>query len=90
MLIYFDGATDPMANLRRESELFEQVDAGKLPEVARFWVNSTCLVRGPVKSPKYGWYDEELAEQMKIPVITRSSGGGVVDVDEGRLKGSLL
>ena len=90
LLIYFDGATDPMANLRRESELFEQVDAGKLPEVARFWVNSTCLVRGPVKSPKYGWYDEELAEQMKIPVITRSSGGGVVYHDEGNLNWSFF
>ena len=90
MLVYIDRTTDPVANLKREFELFEQVDSGKLPEVARFWVNSSCLVRGPARSPRYGWYNEKLAEQMGIPVITRSSGGGVVYHDEGNLNWSVF
>ena len=90
MSAFIDRATDPEVNLRREAEIFEQVDGGRLPEVVRFWVNSTCLVRGPARSPRYGWYDEGLAEKMGVPVFTRSSGGGVVYHDEGNLNWSFF
>ena len=90
MVVYFDKGRDPVANLRRESELFEHVDAGKHPEAVRFWVNSPCLVRGPARTSHYGWYDEKLAEETGIPVISRATGGGVVYHDEGNLNWSFF
>jgi len=79
-----------LVNLKRESELFERFDRGGLPEHVRFWVNSECLVRGKAKSDKYGWYDEALAGKMKVPVIERSTGGGVVYQDGGNLNWSFF
>jgi lipoate-protein ligase A len=90
MLVHFDKSRDPLVNLRRESELFERFDKGGLPECVRFWVNSECLVRGKAKSAKYGWYDEAMAAKMKVPVIERSTGGGVVYQDEGNLNWSFF
>jgi len=71
-------------------ELFAKVDSGALPEIARFWVNSQCLVRGEARSAKYGWYHEDVAARMKVPVLTRSTGGGVVYHDEGNLNWSFF
>ena len=88
--VYFDGTRDPVANLKREAELFDLVDKGSQPECVRFWVNSRCLVRGPARSAKHGWYDEELARTLAIPVIERSTGGGVVYHDEGNLNWSFF
>ncbi|HXY56639.1 MAG TPA: hypothetical protein VEH01_03405 [Nitrososphaerales archaeon] len=90
LLVYTDKATDPVSNMKLESEIFEMVDEGEIPEAARFWVNSACLVRGPARTAKHGWYNERLAEDMNIPVVTRSSGGGVVYQDEGNLNWSLF
>jgi len=90
LLVHFDPTRDPTSNLTREMELFAEVDGGVLPEVARFWVNSACLVRGEARSAKYGWYHEDIAANMKIPVLTRSTGGGVVFHDEGNLNWSFF
>jgi lipoate-protein ligase A len=90
MVIFSDRSRDPAANLAREAELFDKVNGGSLPECVRFWVNSQCLVRGPAKTAKYGWYHEELARTLKIPVIERSTGGGVVYHDEGNLNWSFF
>jgi len=90
MLVYFDRTRDPNANLAREQELFHQVETGELPALVRFWVDSECLVRGMAKSANYGWYNELLANSMKVPVIVRSTGGGVVYHDEGNLNWSFF
>lgn len=90
MRVYFGGSRDPAENLGREDELFRGVESGELPEVARFWVNSECLVRGKAKNARYGWYNEELAERMGVRVVERSTGGGVVYHDEGNLNWSLI
>jgi lipoate---protein ligase len=90
LLVHFDKTRDPASNLIRETELFAKVDAGVLPEVVRFWVNSVCLVRGEARSTKYGWYHEDVAAKMKIPVLTRSTGGGVVYHDGGNLNWSFF
>jgi lipoate-protein ligase A len=90
LLVYFDRTRDPASNLIREAELFAKVDGGVLPEVARFWVNSECLVRGEARNAKYGWYREDVAAKMKIPILTRSTGGGVVFHDEGNLNWSFF
>ena len=90
LLVHFDQTRDPVVNLARETELFAKVDGGALPEVARFWVNSECLVRGEARSTKYGWYREDVVARMKIPVLIRSTGGGVVFHDEGNLNWSFF
>jgi lipoate---protein ligase len=90
LLVHFDKTRDPASNLMREMELFAKVDGDMLPEVARFWVNSECLVRGEARSAKYGWYHEDVAAKMKIPVLTRPTGGGVVFHDEGNLNWSFF
>ena len=90
LLVHFDQMHDPAINLAREVELFAKVDCGALPEVARFWINSECLVRGEARSRKYGWYREDVAAKMNIPVLTRSTGGGVVFHDGGNLNWSLF
>ena len=89
-MVVFDQTRDPASNLIRETELFAEVDSGVLPELARFWINSECLVRGEARSAKYGWYREDVAAKMKIPVLTRSTGGGVVYHDEGNLNWSFF
>ena len=88
--VFFDRNRDPVRNLAREDELFAQVDGGKAPELVRFWINSECLVRGRAKSASYGWYREGAAERMKVSVIERTSGGGVVYHDEGNLNWSFF
>jgi len=90
LLVHFDQTRDPAANVAREAELFANVDSGVLPQLARFWVNSECLVRGEARSAKYGWYHEDIAAKMKIPILTRSTGGGVVFHDEGNLNWSFF
>jgi len=90
LLVCFDQTRDPAGNLTHETEIFAKVEGGMLPEVVRFWVNSECLVRGEARSKNYGWYREDVAEKMKIPVLTRSTGGGVVYHDEGNLNWSFF
>ena len=90
MRVIFDRTRDPVKNLMREEELFRQVEAGKLPELVRFWVDSECLVRGKAKNPRYGWYRETLAKKMGVRVIERSTGGGVVYHDRGNLNWSIF
>ena len=46
LLVYHDRAEDPAANLARESELFEQVDSGRLPEIVWLLVYYSFLVMG--------------------------------------------
>jgi lipoate-protein ligase A len=88
--VYFDQGHDPVRNLAREEELFRRMEAGDLPEVVRFWVNSECLVKGRSRSARYGWYREEMAEKLGVRVVERATGGGVVYHDEGNLNWSLF
>ena len=90
MLVRFDRARDPLANLAREDELFQQVERRELPEQVRFWKVSECLVRGKARSAKYGWYRESVAKTMGIEVMVRTTGGGVVYHDEGNLNWSFF
>ena len=90
ILVNFDQTRDPAVNLKREADLFGRVDSGVLPELARFWVDSECLVRGEARNAKYGWYREDVAGKMMIPILTRLTGGGVVFHDEGNLNWSFF
>lgn len=87
--VFVDKSKDPAMNIAREEEFFQGVERGSR-ELLRFWVNSECLVRGRTKNAKYGWYNEELAQRMGVPVFERSTGGGVVYNDEGNLNWSLF
>lgn len=90
ILICLDTTTNPAFNMKREADLFERFDGGALPELLRFWVNSECLVQGEARSAKYGWYREDVAAKMNIPILKRSTGGGVVFHDEGNLNWSFF
>jgi lipoate-protein ligase A len=90
ILVQHDQTRDPVRNLAREEELFHQVESRASPEVARFWIDSECLVRGKVRNPRYGWFNQELAEELGVPVLQRSTGGGVVYHDPGNLNWSLF
>ncbi len=90
ILVRIDGIGDPAENLVREDDIFQRVERGELPDVVRFWVNSECLVRGRAKTARYGWYDEQKAKEMRIRVVERATGGGVVYHDTGNLNWSFF
>jgi lipoate-protein ligase A len=82
--------TNPAQNLKEEEEIFEKVERGRLGNTARFWVNDKCLVKGRARTSKYGWYREEEALRLGIPVYERTTGGGVVYHDLGNLNWSFF
>jgi lipoate---protein ligase len=87
--VVVDRSHDPVKNIGREEAIFRRMSKGKGPSLARFWVDSECLVRGKAKNPRYGWYREELARRWKVKVIERTTGGGVVYHDLGNLNWSF-
>lgn len=89
LAVVFDDVTDPERNLETEELIFERVQRRTLPEVLRFWRSTECLVRGRARSARYGWYDEKLAAELKVPVYERSTGGGVIYMDLGNLNWSF-
>ncbi len=87
--VFADKVTDPLTNLDEEDRIFGRVERRETPEALRFWKNSECLIRGKVRNPRYGWYNEELAAKLRVPVVQRSTGGGVVYNDLGNLNWSF-
>jgi lipoate-protein ligase A len=90
LLVLSDRTHDPVKNLIREEELFRRVESGELPDLVRFWSDSGCLVRGKARSARYGWYREALARRMRIKIVERATGGGVVYHDQGNLNWSFF
>jgi lipoate---protein ligase len=87
--LFVTDGTDPRANLALERELLREVDVGLRPQTVRLWIDDECLVRGPHRSRCSGWYHEQRARELGIPVYTRSTGGGCVYHDVGNVNWSF-
>lgn len=83
--LVFSGTHEPTRNLGFEARLLDEVGRGLRPSTLFFYVDSPCLVKGRTRSQHYGWFNEELAARLKIPVYERVTGGGVVYHDLGNL-----
>jgi lipoate-protein ligase A len=81
--------TDADRNLALEHELLDEVERGARPPTVRLWVNDPCLVRGPNRARGNGWYREEVARELGVRVLTRTTGGGCVYHDDGNLNWSF-
>jgi len=81
--------TDPARNLTLEESLLREVDAGTRGDTFRLWINDPCLVAGPRRSARYGWFREDVAAQLGVPVFSRESGGGAVYHDHGNVNWSF-
>jgi len=90
LTVIFDRVTEPKQNLAREEAVFGMVERREMPEILRLWRNNECLIRGRARNPRYGWYDEALAAEMRVPVYERSTGGGVVYEDLGNMNWSFF
>lgn len=89
-IIIVENNTKPKLNLEKENNLFEEVEKGKYNSIIRIWINDECLVKGIHKHKNYGWYREDLAKKLGIPVYERKTGGGVVYHDLGNLNWSFF
>ncbi len=83
-------STNPADNLALEAQLFEDAEYRGTQNTLLFYVDSPCLVKGSHRSPSYGWYNEQLAAQLGVPVYQRITGGGVVYHDYGNLNWCLV
>jgi lipoate-protein ligase A len=90
LLVFVERGTEPVTNVAAEDRIFGQVDRREMPEVLKFWKNTECLIRGRARNRNYGWYNEELAAKLRVPVVERSTGGGVVYNDLGNLNWSFF
>lgn len=90
IMVSFAAEDDPAANLAREEELFRAVQEQGAAELVRLWVSRPCLVKGRARSSKYGWYREDVARALAVPVLERATGGGVVYHDGGNLNWSFF
>jgi len=90
ILIILDENKNPKINLRKEILLLKRIEKDLINGIFRIWINEECLVRGISKSKYYGWYREDIARKLKIPVYKRITGGGVVYHDLGNLNWSFF
>jgi lipoate-protein ligase A len=90
VFVIWESSDNPLTNLAKEEKIFFLVESGDLPATVRFWVNRECLIKGRVRSVRYGWYNEDLATVLGVPVYERSTGGGVVYQDHGNLNWSFF
>ena len=81
--------TEPAENLAEDERLLRACGAGEIGDTLRLWVNDECLVRGVRRHERYGWYREEVADEMRVRVFARESAGGCVYQDGGNLNWSF-
>jgi lipoate---protein ligase len=83
-LIEEEGNLDPEANLARDACYWKKVKGNR----ARVWRNDHCVVLGRFLKPEEEVHLDR-AEELSVPVLKRSSGGGAVYQDKGNLNYSL-
>lgn len=84
-------ADDPVAALKRDRELLQEVAAGTRSATARIWENPQCLVvtRRETRFPQFTAACEQLKSEA-WPVLVRESGGTCVPHQPGIIHFTLL
>lgn len=89
MRALIDLATaDPRVGLAIDEVLLDDVRAGRMGSI-RFWINGRAVVVGRSQSVA-DEVDVAVAEQAKIPILRRISGGGTVYHYPGNLNLSVI
>jgi hypothetical protein len=81
--VFISQSTDVHTNLALEDWIYRNFNFEN-HRVLLLWRNDPCVVIGRHQNP-WSEVDVSLAEEVKLPVVRRNSGGGCVYHDQGNL-----
>ncbi|MEF3245339.1 MAG: lipoate--protein ligase family protein [Caldisericaceae bacterium] len=83
------NSTDPEFNIALDEKLLYLVGLGVLPDIVRFYKNSTSVILGRFQCKEFE-IDEDYCIIHQIKIVKRTTGGGTVFHDLGNLNISVI